>query len=152
MIRHLHSSESMADVLKAKHTKENRKHSIYVSGKTSFPFRHTVLAEVINATCSNKPPQVSERYHAASFLSIIWRIEDYLRAFKECFCPASGGGKKGLRIKCIFKGPGLEVVILTAVQTPLVRTSHMASPILKKAGDCSLYVQENESVWWDSST
>lgn len=122
-------------------------------GKLLSPLgRHTVLAEVINATCSNKPPQVSERYHAASFLSIIWRIEDHLRAFKECFCPASGGGKKGLRIKCIFKGPGLEVVILTAVQTPLVRTSHMASPILKKAGDCSLYVQENESVWWDSST
>lgn len=137
---------------KQKHTKENRKHSIDVSGKIPFPFWHTVLAEVINAPCSNKPPYVSERYHAASFLSSIRGIDDHLRSFKESFCPASGGGKKDLRIKCIFKGPGLEVDILTSVQTLLVRTSHMVSPILKKAGSCSLYVQEKESVWWDSST
>lgn len=71
MIRHLYGSESMADVLKATHTKENRKHSIDVSGKIYFPIRHTVLAEVINATYSNKPPQVSERCQAASFLSSI---------------------------------------------------------------------------------
>lgn len=36
------------------------------------------------------------------------------------------------------------MVISAAVQTPLVRTSHMAPPIVKKAGNCSLYVQENE--------